>query len=211
MLTNSGFHSTIAIIKGWCMVIEWIATSAKREYIEDYVRKINRGRTGLEKMREASVIDNAECLRVEGLGEYVKDLEYDNIFVKFYASMLYINKKQVHVNDCLVFCFGDVACDVYKYTITGETMKNIPIRFYELLRENEGDFFDKDKKFDVEYAKRFILPNMMPQQRVEYYKMLKQKQKEEVLNIKQKHEAQMEEVFNSKNTKQAKLFDEKNL
>ena len=95
------------------------------------------------------------------------------------------------------------------YTITGETMKNIPIRFYDLLRENEGDFFDKDKKFDVEYAKRFILPNMMPQQRVEYYKMLKQK--EEVLNIKQKHEEQMEEVFNSKNTKQAKLFDEKNL
>lgn len=193
------------------MFIEWISTTAKREYMEDYVRKINRGRTGLEKMTDARIIEHAECFRIEGFAEYIKELEYDNIFVKFYSSLVYLNKKQVHVNDCLVFSFGDVSCDIYKFTLTNELIGEIPRKYYELLTQYEGDFFAKDKKFDAEYAKKFILPNMMPQQRVEYYKMLKQKQKDEILNIKQKHEAQMEEVFNSKNTKQAKLFDEKGL
>jgi hypothetical protein len=193
------------------MFIEWISTTAKREYIDDYIRKINRGRVGLEKMKDARVIEHAECFRIEGLGEYVNELEYDNIFVRFYSSMLYVNKKQVLVHDCFVFSFGDVACDIYKHTLTGVTAGDVPIKFYDFLMQHEGDFFSKDKKFDVEYAKKFILPNMMPQQREEYYKMLKQKQKEEVLSLKQKHEEQMEKVYNLKNTKQSTLFDEKGM
>lgn len=150
------------------MVIEWIDNNAKRKYIKNYITALNKKKPHGKYLRPVDMFAYKSFSHTEGFETLLHEMEYDNIYVRFFTSSAFEGQKQVLVNDCLVFCFGDFACPVHTFSYQNANLDDLPAKMLEDIQNSSYMYDYRDFEPDEHYIKQFILPNMMPQQKAQY-------------------------------------------
>jgi hypothetical protein len=176
------------------MFIEWIANDVKKDFIDFYMKGYNQGKRPAEKMKPIDVFNTAEFFEAQGFEEFLKELEYDNNYARFYSSLVFDGEKPRLVIECLMFCFGDAGCDVHKFAYTGEEFRHAPEKIYADILKTEVYKYRSDK-LNTHYIKKFMFPNIMPQQKISYVRYVNNLHKTQREELTKRQDAEFRQIF----------------
>ena len=176
------------------MFIEWIANDVKNDFIDFYMKGYNQGRRPEEKLRPVDVFNTMEFFEAEGFEEFIKELAYDNNYVRFYSSTVFDGKNPRTVIECLMFSFGDAGCDVHKFAYTQEDIRHAPEKIYaDILKTDVYKY--RSGKLNTHYIKKFMFPNLMPQQKIAYVNYVNGLHKAQREELTKRQDKEFKEIF----------------
>ena len=176
------------------MFIEWIANDVKKDFIDFYMKGYNQGKRLSEKLKPIDIFDTMEFFEAPGFEDFIKELAYENNYVRFYSSIVFDGEKPRTVIECLMFCFGDAGCDVHKFAHTDEDFRHAPVKFFELIQKSEVYKY-RSEKLNTHYIKKFMFPNIMPQQKIAYVRYVNNLHKEQREELTKRQDKEFKEIF----------------
>ena len=93
-----------------------------------------------------------------------------------------------------MFCFGDAGCDVHKFAHTDEDFRHAPEKFFELIQKSEVYKY-RSEKLNTHYIKKFMFPNIMPQQKIAYVRYVNNLHKEQREELTKRQDKEFKEIF----------------